>query len=470
MRALKEAWNGRRPLLFHNGKFDIDVATTHCGLPEPSWQRTHDTLYLLFLYNPNAETIALKPSAHLLLGLPPEEQDAVRAWLVAHHVVRDDNKDWGAYISRAPADLVGKYCIGDVERTEKLFEFTYPYVVKNDMLRAYDRERQLQPILLENERAGMRVDVDRLDRDIEVYQDAIKTCDNWLRQRLGRPKLNIDSNPQMVEALKSSGVVKEFPRTEKGGDSVSKKLLTPEMFGDPQVASTFGYRNRACTCLSVWMEKWLALASANGGYIFTDWSQVRNTKESGDRKGARTGRLACSPPFMNIPKKWEGKNDGYAHPEHLPIPHLPLVRRYVLPDKGDKICHRDYSQQELRVLAHFEDGPIAAMYHRDPKVDFHRVMQDIINEHTGLGITRDAAKIIDLALAYAMGLGKLAAPRYARHSYPRTWYQSAGRGRAACTYLGWAALLQGASPASEERRHEGPRLQTAQHPYSGFKC
>lgn len=408
VKALGEVWH-KGPLLFHNGKFDLDVAESHLGFTQPSWERVHDTLFQLFLYNPNADTMALKPASQLLLNMPPDEQSEVRQWLIDKGIVRADNARWGDHISDAPGDLVGKYAIGDVERTFKLHELLMPYIVKNDMLRAYDRERELQPILLKNERSGMRVDVRRLERDIAALKQAIGVCDNWLRTRLGRPGLNVDSNKQIVDAFKSAGVVTDFPRTAKGGDSVSKKLLTPDMYKDPQVASAFGYRNRACTCLSVWMKKWLEQATANKGYIFTDWSQTRGTKDSGERKGARTGRLASSPPFMNIPKKWEGKIDGYIHPAHLEIPPLPLVRRYVLPDRGEKILHRDYAQQELRVLAHFEDGPIAAMYLRDPKTDFHSVMQEIINANTGLGITRDDAKIIDLALAYAMGAGKLAA-------------------------------------------------------------
>lgn len=407
MKALRSVWG--ELLLFHNSKFDLDVAETHCGLPLPPWSMVHDTLFELFLFNPNAETMALKPASQLLLHMPPEEQDAVRQWLIDKGIVRADNKEWGAHISEAPGDLVGKYAIGDVERTFRLHELLMPYIVKNDMLRAYDRERQLQPIMLENERAGMRVDMVRLEKDVVAYAEAINTCDSWLRRRLNRPGMNVDSDRQMAEALKSSGVVTDFPRTKTGADSVSKKLLTPDMYKDQEVARAFGYRNRASTCLSVWMQPWLELATANKGYIFTEWSQTRNAKEGGGRKGARTGRLASSPPFMNIPKKWEGKIDGYIHPAHLEIPPLPLVRRYVLPDRGQKILHRDYAQQELRVLAHFEDGPIATMYLRDPKTDFHSVMQEIINANTGLGITRDDAKIIDLALAYAMGLGKLAA-------------------------------------------------------------
>jgi DNA polymerase I-like protein with 3'-5' exonuclease and polymerase domains len=402
---LKDFWRTDK-LLFHNAKFDIDVAQVHFGLPMPD---SDDTLFVLFLHNPNAKTISLKPASEELLGMKPEEQDAVHQWLIEHHVVRPDTKDWGAHIAEAPADLVGSYAIGDVVRTKLLFDKIAPCIHEAGMAQAYAREIALLPILLENEREGMRVDVNKLEQDIDAYEGAIETVDNWLRKRLKAPGLNVDSNVQLVNALRSSGVVTQFPRTPKGNDSVRKDLLTPDMFSDKQVASALGYRNRAGTCLTMWMRSWLEMATKSGGRILTVWNQVRQSHNDIDRQGARTGRLSCSPPFMNIPKKWEGKDDGYLHPEHLEVPRLPLVRTYILPDKGDKIGHRDYSQQELRVLAHFEDGRLAETYRRDPRTDFHKMMMEIINEATHLDITREPAKIIDLALVYAMGLGKLAA-------------------------------------------------------------
>ena len=83
---LKALWG--RELLFHNAKFDLDVAETHLGLPLPPWERVHDTLYLLFLHNPHALSLSLKPASESLLGMPPEEQDAVKAWLLAQGIIK----------------------------------------------------------------------------------------------------------------------------------------------------------------------------------------------------------------------------------------------------------------------------------------------------------------------------------------------------------------------------------------------
>src|SRR5262249_51060853 len=86
--AVGEVWQSERPILGHNvAKFDHEVARVHMGLPGLPWERLHDTLPMLFLNDPRATDYQLKPSAERLLGLPPEEQDAVLNWLVEHQPI-----------------------------------------------------------------------------------------------------------------------------------------------------------------------------------------------------------------------------------------------------------------------------------------------------------------------------------------------------------------------------------------------
>ena len=76
------AWKSEFPLLFQNAKFDYDVATTNLGMPSLSWEKIHDTLFLIFLAYPHATSYGLKHAAERFLGMPPTEQQAVRDWLV----------------------------------------------------------------------------------------------------------------------------------------------------------------------------------------------------------------------------------------------------------------------------------------------------------------------------------------------------------------------------------------------------
>jgi DNA polymerase I-like protein with 3'-5' exonuclease and polymerase domains len=107
--------------IFHNAPFDCSIIEEKMSIQVP-WDRVHDTMLLAFLSDPFGE-LSLKPLCEKLLGMPPEERDAVREWLVARGICRANDKSWGAYISKAPGNLVGEYAKGDVLRTYKLFEY-----------------------------------------------------------------------------------------------------------------------------------------------------------------------------------------------------------------------------------------------------------------------------------------------------------------------------------------------------------
>jgi len=111
--------NPDNEFVFHNAPFDIAVFEEQMDILVP-WKRCHDTMLMAFLKDPYGE-LSLKPLAEKYLGEPPDEQDAVKAWLCRHGIVRSNQKDWGAFISKAPAQLVAPYAIGDVRKTLGLY-------------------------------------------------------------------------------------------------------------------------------------------------------------------------------------------------------------------------------------------------------------------------------------------------------------------------------------------------------------
>lgn len=407
--ALQEAWDSGDYILMHNGLFDRDVAEVHMGMKPLPWHRYHETMFLLFLDDPHAPTLALKPSADRLLGIAPEERDAVVEWLVANiPEVKKKPSTAGAYICRAPGALVGHYANGDVTRTAAIFKKLYPTIVERGMLEAYDRERQLAPILLENERQGVTVDVERMVADRELYGGLIEKSDAWLRKRLKAPDLNIDSDAELADILEREGIITDWVSTATGKRSTAKKNMGPERFTDPRVASVLGYRNRAQTCCSVFYDNWIPMAEATGR-IFTHWNQVRTTGGSKDQ-GARTGRMSSNPNFQNLPKDWYDKNDGYVHPKFLKtFAELPKMRRYIIPDTPDSVfAHADYKSQEYRILAHFEQGALLKAYAADPHADVHRLVMAMIEEVTGVKLERRAVKTLNFAVLYGTGTAAMA--------------------------------------------------------------
>lgn len=410
MRELQRIWRSDVPCVFHNGKFDIDVAQSHMGVGNLPWERYHDTMFLLFLDDPHAQQLGLKPAADRYLGMPPEERDAVREWLVANDVVKANDSKWGAHISKAPGKLVGSYANGDVTRTVKLFNHLYPKVTEAGMLDAYVRERRVMFIFLESEREGLRVDLKALESDIVVYRKAKLDVEKWLRKRFNVTECNFDSDAEVGKLLEDSDIIQDWTLTKTGKKSVAKKNLTIDKFADKRVFLALGYRNRLNTCLGMFMEPWLIKGSATGGLIHPNWNQVRQVKQGDDTKGTRTGRPSCdNPNLLNVSKSFYDRGDFYEHPKFIRnLAELPLVRRYALPDKNQVWCHRDYNQQELRLLAHFEDDQLLRAYKDNPSLDVHTFIQDetkrLVNRH----YDRSHIKTTVFGRVYGQGLGGLA--------------------------------------------------------------
>lgn len=422
-RVLKEAWKSGA-LLFHNGKFDVDVAETHMGCKRITDSLlTHDTMFLLALDNPHSLSLSLKPSAERILNMAPKERDDVARWLVTHQAqLKADGllplnekpitmSNSGKWICLAPGDLVGSYADGDVIRTYKLFRKLWPLIQKREMLEAYQREQKLMPILLDNEREGVKVDLRALERDVKTYDAAILTADAWLRKKLKSPELNIDSDAELAEALDRCGIVTEWTLTKTGKRSTSKKNMKVDTFTDKNVAAVLGYRGKLSTCVGTFYKPWLNTARRTGGIIHTNWNQVRQSHDEKSRVGARSGRMSSTPNFQNIPTNLEDKNDGYVHPSSkiIQLPPLPLMRKLILPDSPQHwFGRRDYNQQELRILAHFEDGALLQAYLEDPDLDTHDFVRGVICELLQTDVKRGPVKTVNFGYVYGQGVPSLA--------------------------------------------------------------
>lgn len=402
-------------VVFHHGKFDQDVGETHLGLPALAPRRAHDTLFLAFLADPHSPTLSLKPLAQRYLKMAPTERDAVRDWLMANvPEAKRKPKDWGAYIAKAPGQLVGRYAVGDVVRTEKLFAKLHRDIRERGMLAAYDRERDLLPILLRTEREGVRVYHAKLRRDVRRYGAALADVDERIRRRLRAPELDLDEKASLADALEAAGVMSSWKTTKTGKRSVAKDSLL-EGIDDARLLALLLYRGALATALRTFMMPWLAMADATGGLIHTNWNQVRQSHREGPADaGARTGRLSSNPNFQNIPTTSSPNYDRLIRKLKEAklldaLEPFPLIRSYLAPDVADHVfLNRDYSQQELRILGHYEDGVLAERYRADPWMDVHDIARDLINEMLGTAFIRRVVKDIAFGLIYGMGLDKLA--------------------------------------------------------------
>lgn len=397
----------------HNAKFDIDVAEVHMGVAPPQPHQVHDTMILLFLDDPHQSQLGLKPASERLLDMPPEEQDAVGAWLLKNQPVegvkignsKNSQNYFGAYLNYAPAGLVGEYAKGDVERTEALFNLLHKRIVDEGMLEAYKREQELMPILLEMERQGIPVDVAALTSDIEKYSAILTEVEVWLYDYLRVPAsaFNLDSADELVDAMIRVDKVdtSKLPKTPKGKLQTNKDALLLGV-SDKILLDCLTYRSQLSTCLNTFMKPWHLTTEASGGVIYTTWNQTKVIKGSSS-VGTRTGRLSSTPNFQNIPKKFDEAGKSLFTQQYG----MPNVRSYLKPFDGHCFIDRDYSQQEPRILAHFEDGALQETYNKNPWVDLHDHAKAELAK-MGLMYERKAVKNTNLGLIYGMGVAKLA--------------------------------------------------------------
>ena len=413
---LRALWKSDAPLAFHNSKFDLDVAEAHLNLPLPDWRRCHDTLFLAFLDDPFRRSLVLGDLTVDVLKRSAKFKDGkLRDWVLTNvPELKRRPSEWGAHLSKAPAQLVQARATGDATATRDLFVKLMGRVAKRGMGAAYDRERRLLPCLLDSERRGVRVAHRRLARDLELYAKFLEEVDAQVRRSLKSNDLDVGSPAQLFRALEAAGKLESVILTKKGNPSTSKEALE-ECIGDKKILALLKLRGVLATCVGTFMRPWLLQADQTNGLIHTQWNQVRQP-EGG---GARTGRLSSTPNFQNIlnpdrigallievERRWPLlgaalKLNG--------APLVPQLRDYIVPDtKHDVLLVRDYQQQEMRILAHFEDGALLAKYRADPTLDVHNAARDLIQEMLGLRLDRRPVKDTGFGLVYGLGVAGLA--------------------------------------------------------------
>lgn len=416
--AYKAARMAKDKMLFHHAAFDLEVAERWYGEEIPNPDEWEDTLLLAYLYDPRAKSLSLKPMAEQHLDMPPEEQDALRKWILANvpEAKRAPTK-WGAHIAKAPGKLVGQYARGDVIRTKKLYQFFIKDIKERGMYFAYQREKKLIPIKLRMEQRGVKCDLRRLGRDLDIFNSYVPHLDKRIYRRLGARAFNIDSPDQLRHALNKADVMDDWQLTPKGQLSTSMPSIKAGC-NDQQLVKLLGLRSTAKTYLNTFLTDWYDRAQQGNGTIHPTFNTVRSTDEYGSKKGVgtRTGRLSSSNPnFQNIPANIEeAKNRDLLLAMAKDLRRYGLkdfvgLRDYLIPRKGYSFIRRDYAQQELRILAHYEDDALLDMYNDNPRIDIHSTLRSSINDLLGLDLPRKAVKTVVFGIIYGFGLDSLAA-------------------------------------------------------------
>lgn len=405
-RRLKQVYSKYR-ILCHNGKYDLEVGEKHCELPLVPPHGWEDSMLLAFLYNPREINLKLKPLAMRHLKMKSVEQDKLEQWLIEHvftsqksgegQVVIQNKKPKGffklpptkagAFVAYAPASLAGKYANGDTKRTLKLYNKFYKYVVNKGMLEQYDIEKRCIIKAIEMEREGINIDYKMLEPDLIKAKKIFKQAENAVQKTLG--DINLNSPNQKIEAFERKGLIKRWEKTEKGNPKTSIDSLM-RVCTDKKLVQHLDTYSKYSKLIGTYMQPWLNSALENNGKFFPWFNTIKGDND----KGTYTGRFSSN--FQQVPREPKDKS-------------IPFLRNYIIADKKSHLLfNRDYSNQEVRILAHFEDGVLLAAFIQNPELDGHGFVNEMIIIKTGTDYGRPAIKACNFLMVYGGGPKALA--------------------------------------------------------------
>lgn len=197
-------------------------------------------------------------------------------------------------------------------------------LAKDDLYRLFsDVEQPLCVVLRNMEQRGMCVSVDTLKALEEKYGEKIASLTNEIYELAGE-HFNIASNKQLGEILFDKLALQHGKKT-KTGYSVSEDVLSNLSGAHPIISKILEYRHYA-KLQSTYVTGLQPLVKS--GRIHTEFNQCITT----------TGRLSsANPNLQNIPARSEEAND---------------IKSAFIPSDGNVLVSADYSQIELRLLAH----------------------------------------------------------------------------------------------------------------------
>ena len=284
------------------------------------------------------------------------------------------------------SDQAGDYAAGDVEATFELADIFRPEIRDADMERLlFEIEQPLVPILLEMEKAGIAVDAPYLQELSREITDRLQLVETELNELAGRP-INPNSARQLAPLLFDELKLPSGRRT-KTGFSVDSEVLENIRDQHPIVELILEHRTLA-KLKSTYVDALPLQVNGRTGRVHTSYNQTV----------AATGRLSSTNPnLQNIPIRTElGRRVRRA----FVVDTRPEFRLFDDP----VLVSADYSQLELRLLAHLSEEPflIDAFARGD---DIHRATAAVIHGVPSGDVTPDmrrVAKTVNFGIIYGM--------------------------------------------------------------------
>lgn len=286
-----------------------------------------------------------------------------------------------------PLESAGHYAAEDADVTLRLHRTLWPRLEGTGRLAELYREIEvpLVPVLSRMERTGVRIDPEMLAQQSQYLATRIQALEQEAYAVAGRP-FNLGSPKQIGEIFFKELKLPAIAKTPGGAPSTAESVLE-QLAEDGHALPRLILEHRGLSKLrSTYTDKLRQRINPQTGRVHTSYHQAV----------AATGRLSSSEPnLQNIPVRTE---EGRR------------IRRAFVPEPGYRILAADYSQIELRIMAHLsQDERLLAAFASGQ--DIHRATAAEVMGLTPDTVTaeqRRAAKAVNFGLIYGMSAFGLA--------------------------------------------------------------
>ncbi len=355
----------------HNIKYDMLVLSRH-GIETDGVY--FDTMVGSFLLYPNLRQ-------HNLDALALEHLDFVKT--PTSDLIGKGKKQIS--IAEVPIKDIARYACEDADITFRLHQIFEPKLAKGELLGLFqDVEIPLIYVLKEVEQTGVSLDLDFLSEMSLTMQNKLDELVGTIYKEAGE-EFNINSTQQLGHILFEKLQLPRKKRT-KTGYSTDVKVLE-ELAKIHELPRTLIEYRELTKLKSTYVDALPSLVNSETGRLHTSYNQTI----------AATGRLSSSDPnLQNIPIRTELGRE---------------IRRAFIPADSDHvIVDADYSQVELRVMAHLSKDPVLLEAFNNDE-DIHTKTASLIFQVAPEELTREhrrKAKEINFGIMYGMGVFGLA--------------------------------------------------------------
>ena len=278
------------------------------------------------------------------------------------------------------------YACEDTDITLRLKNLFAPELEKEGLMKLFQEiEMPLMPVLAYMERNGVCIDTEGLRETSVLYSEEMQRIEEEIYQLAG-VHFNISSPKQVGEVLFDQMKITNKPKKTKTGQyATTEEILVSLKSKSPIVGKILEYRGLK-KLLSTYIDALPELINPDTGHIHTSFNQTVTT----------TGRLSSSNPnLQNIPVRDEQGKE---------------VRKAFIPEEGQEFFCADYSQIELRIMAHLSgDENLIEAFNAGQDIHaataakiFHKALEEVTSDE------RRKAKTANFGIIYGISAFGLA--------------------------------------------------------------